>query len=426
MFFPALLLGLLVGPRQQRFPPRNGPPGAIRRSKFFSGTAAALLAWPVQRSWAAADTFAALSARLEDAAPSQRGTDFSDALGAFTNPRMKDALQLPAWLEGEWAVTSNIVGTAAPLGRRFLPTDLSRIPLGDLRGAAPPLRYTVRFRQREGDGAIVSDRPLNLKASQDAAAGYQRVEAVDFDGVSKLSVRQDSRERHRASLARRRAHAPRFSESPARRDAAAASYGSSSLRFGTLQVAYSEFGPNRTYVGPSRAEVYINGCRQSVGVDVASGADAFAFAESTRTVLLTQSPRTVWRHRLESAHLHVCRVRQCGFAAVRPCASEAPSADGVPPASPFATQVAVSDSETINRFVREGGTDGPGGAGAAVQGGGAVLVRQRVLRYLTPNPNSAEGVLWQESGRESERESKRESALALRWTVAERRIVALR
>ena len=45
--------------------------------------------------------------------------------------------------------------------------------------------------------------------------------------------------------------------------------------------------------------------------------------------------------------------------------------------------VSVSDAETLCSFRRTSPS--------------AILGRQRVLRYLTPNPNSAEGVLWQEA-----------------------------
>ena len=45
--------------------------------------------------------------------------------------------------------------------------------------------------------------------------------------------------------------------------------------------------------------------------------------------------------------------------------------------------VSVSDAETLCSFHR----DSPS----------AILARQRVLRFLTPNPNSAEGLLWQEA-----------------------------
>ena len=48
----------------------------------------------------------------------------------------------------------------------------------------------------------------------------------------------------------------------------------------------------------------------------------------------------------------------------------------------------ITDAETICSFTRGGG----GG------GGEVVMARQRVLRFLTPNPNSAEGVMWSEAG----------------------------
>ena len=45
--------------------------------------------------------------------------------------------------------------------------------------------------------------------------------------------------------------------------------------------------------------------------------------------------------------------------------------------------VTISDAETINVF--------------ELQTDGRVRARQRVLRFLTPNPNSQEGALWQEA-----------------------------
>ena len=143
----------------------------------------------------------------------------------------------------------------------------------------------MRFLAREKDGAVVSDRAANLRAVQDAAAGFARVETVDFDGAGKLSVR------------------------------------------------YSPFGRNGAYPGPSRSEVYINWRRQSAP----SSPDAFIFSEATRTVFLAQQ-------------------RELST---------------------------ISDAETLCSFER--------------QPDGTVAGRQRVLRYLTPNPNSAEGVLWGEA-----------------------------
>ena len=88
--------------------------------------------------------------------------------------------------------------------------------------------------------------------------------------------------------------------------------------------------------------MYINWRRQSAP---RAEAAAFAFSEATRTVFLAQ------RRELSS----------------------------------------VTDAETICSFVRGGG----GGDDDDV-----IIARQRVLRFLTPNPNSAEGVLWSEaSGR---------------------------
>ena len=88
--------------------------------------------------------------------------------------------------------------------------------------------------------------------------------------------------------------------------------------------------------------MYINWRRQSAP---RAEAAAFAFSEATRTVFLAQ------RRELSS----------------------------------------VTDAETICSFVRGGGD----GCDDDV-----IIARQRVLRFLTPNPNSAEGVLWSEaSGR---------------------------
>ena len=93
-------------------------------------------------------------------------------------------------MEGRWAVTSRPLSIAAPLGRRFLPADLARVRLGDLSElSVPPLQYEVSFIRRDTDGAIVSDRINNLRAVQDAAAGFARVETASFDEkASKISV----------------------------------------------------------------------------------------------------------------------------------------------------------------------------------------------------------------------------------------------
>jgi hypothetical protein len=109
---------------------------------------------------------------------------------------------------------------------------------------------------------------------------------------------------------------------------------------GRLQVVYSEFGRNGTYAGPSRAEVYFTARRQSRADDDAA---RFAFSESTRTVFTRR------------------------FSSV--------AADG--------GRITVADTETVTAFER--------------QADGTLVARQRILRFLTPNPNSAEGVLWQEA-----------------------------
>ena len=60
----------------------------------------------------------------------------------------------------------------------------------------------------------------------------------------------------------------------------------------------------------------------------------------------------------------------------------------------------ITDAETICSFTRGGGGGGAGAGGDGSGGGGGevVMARQRVLRFLTPNPNSAEGVMWSEAG----------------------------
>tara|TARA_B100000768_G_scaffold172801_1_gene181412 strand:+ start:636 stop:962 length:327 start_codon:yes stop_codon:yes gene_type:complete len=84
--------------------------------------------------------------------------------------------------------------------------------------------------------------------------------------------------------------------------------------------------------------VYINWRRQSAP---RAEAAAFAFSEATRTVFLAQRRE----------------------------------------------QSSITDAETICSFARGGGG-----------GGDVIMARQRVLRFLTPNPNSAEGVMWSEAG----------------------------
>ena len=84
--------------------------------------------------------------------------------------------------------------------------------------------------------------------------------------------------------------------------------------------------------------MYINWRRQSAP---RAEAAAFAFSEATRTVFLAQRRE----------------------------------------------QSSITDAETICSFARGGGG-----------GGDVIIARQRVLRFLTPNPNSAEGVMWSEAG----------------------------
>ena len=109
-----------------------------------------------------------------------------------------------------------------------------------------------------------------------------------------------------------------------------------SERGSQLKVQYSSFGPKGSFPGASRAEIYINWRKES---KPRADASVWAFAEATRTVFLAQ------QRSLDS----------------------------------------ITDAETLCRFERS--TASPS----------TVAARQRVLRYLTPNPNSAEGVLWQEA-----------------------------
>ena len=94
--------------------------------------------------------------------------------------------------------------------------------------------------------------------------------------------------------------------------------------------------------------MYINWRRQSAP---RAEAAAFAFSEATRTVFLAQRRE----------------------------------------------QSSITDAETICSFARGGGGGG-GGGGSGGGGGDVIMARQRVLRFLTPNPNSAEGVMWSEAG----------------------------
>ena len=96
---------------------------------------------------------------------------------------------------------------------------------------------------------------------------------------------------------------------------------------GKLSVRYSPFGRNGTFPGPSRSEIYINWRRQSKP----SSSGAFVFSEATRTVYLAPAQQ-----------------RELST---------------------------ISDAETLCRFER---LDADTIAG-----------RQRVLRYLTPNPTAA-------------------------------------
>lgn len=227
--------------------------------------------------------------RLEDSSPKQQSARLGDALKSGVGLSKGDGLVFPPWMEGRWRVRSRPLSTAAPLGRRFLPSDLARMRIGDTSDA-PGLEYEVRFARRAADGVVVSDRANNLRAVQDAAAGYRRVEEARYSA-----------------------------------DAA------------KISVSYSPFGPNGTYPGASRAEIYLNWRRQSQPLAEES---TFAFAEATRTVYLAQ------RRELST----------------------------------------VSDAETLCSFERFGGN-----------GGGGVRARQRVLRFLTPNPNSIEGELWSQA-----------------------------
>lgn len=258
-----------------------------RADALRSLAAATSLLSPPLAATAADPQLLELLLRREDVSPKQQSASLGDALKAGVGLSKGDGLVFPPWMEGRWLVRSRPLSTAAPLGRRFLPADISRMRIGDT-SAAPGLEYEVRFARRAADGAVVSDRANNLRAVQDAAAGYRRVEDVRYSA-----------------------------------DAA------------KISVSYSPFGPNGTYPGASRAEIYLNWRRQS---QPRAEASAFAFAEATRTVYLAQ------RRELST----------------------------------------VSDAETLCTFER-------------AQDGGTVLARQRVLRFLTPNPNSIEGELWSQA-----------------------------
>ena len=131
-----------------------------------------------------------LLARLEADQPKQQSSLIFPGDVRTSGLGRTDSLSFPPWMEGRWAVTSRPLSIAAPLGRRFLPADLARVRLGDLsKLSVPPLQYEVSFVRRATDGAIVSDRINNLRAVQDAAAGFARVETASFDEkASKISV----------------------------------------------------------------------------------------------------------------------------------------------------------------------------------------------------------------------------------------------
>lgn len=104
-------------------------------------------------------------------------------------------------------------------------------------------------------------------------------------------------------------------------------------------------------IGPARAEVYVNARLASSP----KATDIFAFSEATRTIRLGER------------------------------------------------SASASDAETLNLFRRS----------ETSQGEELILCRQRILRFLTPNPNSAEGVLWQE-GSAKEKELFASALLAVR------------
>jgi hypothetical protein len=260
-------------------------PPTWSRSQFIARGVAAGAAASWAPAYASTTTDSAeLFSRFSDPSPRQWSASFTEALASSVNKQ--DNLVFPPWMEGTWALHSRPLATAAPLGRKFLPTDLVRMRLDSNieEGSVAPLDYTVRFARRGSDGAVVSDRCANLRAVQNAAAGYARVEDVIFEQGSQLKVK------------------------------------------------YSPFGKDGAYPGQSRAEIYIQWRKQSAP----RGEDEFAFAEATRSVLLAQQ-----------------------------------------------RSITLTDAETLCRFQRVSPT--------------SVAARQRVLRFLTPNPNSAEGLLWQEA-----------------------------
>ena len=107
-----------------------------------------------------------------------------------------------------------------------------------------------------------------------------------------------------------------------------------------LSVQYMPFDRNGNRIGPSRAEVYINARLES---SPRRDLDIFAFSEATRTIRLGE--------RFASA----------------------------------------ADAETLNVFRRTTALSGLEEKKERIE------CRQRVLRFLTPNPNSEEGILWQDA-----------------------------
>ena len=107
----------------------------VLRTGSAAAAAAALL--PPDPAAAAAKTdssYAFLSARFSDPSPKQLSASVTDAIAAGFN--RIDNLVFPSWMEGTWTLTSMPVANTAPLGRRYLPTDLSRMRLGDLSDAS--------------------------------------------------------------------------------------------------------------------------------------------------------------------------------------------------------------------------------------------------------------------------------------------------
>ena len=100
----------------------------------------------------------------------------------------------PAWLEGEWEVSSTYRAKAFPLGEDYV---YRSIRAGSARSAAEQIGDTTVFRARyaaaetggtllgigKGRTAVVSERGFNTAAMLNAYAGYKRVSKVEYDAA---------------------------------------------------------------------------------------------------------------------------------------------------------------------------------------------------------------------------------------------------